>query len=161
MFLLILDKNPYRAAELVPDRLKFKQLLELGQLICSAGISDVYKKIYQGKDLQKWIKLNPIWVLSYYSSLLTWCILHIKLKKETFEKFRDIMCDLYNNFKTQEKSEIKTAIFRYIKKYTETEYKSNSELPIDIAVNEYKKYAKWKENVRIERRNKARNRERS
>lgn len=54
--LLILDKNPILAANLVPSKLKFKQLLELSQLICSAGISGVYKKIPQGKEIQNCIK---------------------------------------------------------------------------------------------------------
>lgn len=52
MMLIILDKNPLKSAELVPDKIKFKQLIELGQLICSAGISDVYKPIKQGKELE-------------------------------------------------------------------------------------------------------------
>ena len=40
MMLIICDKNPVRAAELVPDRLKFKQLLELCQMLCSVGYSN-------------------------------------------------------------------------------------------------------------------------
>lgn len=58
MMLLILDKNPILAANLVPSKLKFKQLLELSQLICSAGISGVYKKIPQGKEIQNWKDAN-------------------------------------------------------------------------------------------------------
>ena len=57
MFLLILDKDPIRSAHLIPDKLKFKQLIELGQLVCSAGISDIYKPIKQGKQLQEWKKI--------------------------------------------------------------------------------------------------------
>lgn len=49
MMLLILDENPILAANLVPSKLKFKQLLELSQLICSAGISGVYKKFHKVK----------------------------------------------------------------------------------------------------------------
>ena len=69
MFLLILDKNSYKAAEFVPDRLKFKQLLELCQLICSAGISDVYKKVNQGKELQEWVRNNKLWISRYFTYL--------------------------------------------------------------------------------------------
>ena len=70
MMLLILDENPILAANLVPSKLKFKQLLELSQLICSAGISDVYKKILQGKEIQNWILENPAWVYRYFDTLL-------------------------------------------------------------------------------------------
>lgn len=38
---------------------------------------------------------------------------------------------------------VTTAIFRYRKGY-ECEYESNLELPIDVAVEEYKKYLNWK-----------------
>ena len=73
MFLLILDKNPDKSAELVPDRLKFKQMLELGQLICSAGISNVFKPIKQGKELQVWIKNNKNWIYWYMMFLFNYC----------------------------------------------------------------------------------------
>lgn len=39
---------------------------------------------------------------------------------------------------------IKTAIFRYKKDYSGTTYATDTELPIDIAVAEYKKYMEWK-----------------
>ena len=44
--LIVLDSNPVNAANKVPDKLKFKQLLELAQMICSCGYSDIYKKNY-------------------------------------------------------------------------------------------------------------------
>lgn len=150
MFLLILDKNPYKAAELVPDRLKFKQLLELGQLICSAEISSVYKKINQGKELQEWIKNNKLWIYRYFTYLWFWSVGNINFKPKTMVDLYKIRQNLFDN--TEHKKRIvypKVAIFRYVKEYAEfTEYESNSELPIDIAINEYKKYAEWKENVR-------------
>lgn len=147
MFLLILDKNPYNAAELIPDRLKFKQLLELCQLICSAGISDVYKKIYQGKELQKWIKNNPQWIYCYLCELIQFN--YNKFKDiEKRQKIIKINADLYcyirdNQIKIKEPQ---TAIFRYVKEYAEfTEYESNSELPVDVAISEYKRYLEYKE----------------
>ena len=151
MFLLILDKNPYEAAKLVPDRLKFKQLLELGQLICSAGISDVFKPIKQGKELQEWVKNNRAWIYWFAIFLYDYCLNNLNLKAETIMKIKEIIRDLHNSTDITKETEYpKTAIFRYVKEYAEfTEYESNSELPIDIAVNEYKKYAEWKENVRI------------
>lgn len=147
MFLLILDKDPYKAAELIPDRLKFKQLLELGQLICSAGISDVYKPIKQGKELQEWIKNNPQWVYCYLCELIQFN--YNKFKDiEKRQKIIKINADLYcyirdNQIKIKEPT---TAIFRYVKEYAGmTSYESNSELPIDVAISEYKRYLEYKE----------------
>lgn len=40
---------------------------------------------------------------------------------------------------------LETAIFRYVKEYEEfTEYSTNAELPIGIAIKEYEKYMDWK-----------------
>lgn len=99
MMLIILDKNPYKSAELVPDRLKFKQLLELGQLICSAGISDVFKPIKQGKALQEWVKNNLLFIDCFYENLFVWVISNIKIKNETKEKFTKIGNDLFKVLK--------------------------------------------------------------
>lgn len=49
MMLIVLDKNPILAAQLVPNKLKFKQLLELAQMICSCGYSNIYKKNTTGQ----------------------------------------------------------------------------------------------------------------
>lgn len=147
MMLIILDKNPHKSAELVPDRLKFKQLLELGQLICSAGISDVFKPIKQGKVLQEWVKNNIEWIEKFYRELYKWCLIHINMKDITRIKLTKIWRDILNfPIGWRCKYQPATVIFRYIKEYTEfTEYKSDSELPINIAVKEYQKYIKYKE----------------
>ena len=147
IFLLILDKNPYKAAELIPDRLKFKQLLELCQLICSAGISDVYKPINQGKELQEWVKNNKLWISRYFTYLFFWVLENLDLQKETYLKLAKIKKDLWDNIEHKKRiSYPKVAIFRYVKEYAEfTEYESNSELPIDVAISEYKRYLEYKE----------------
>lgn len=142
MMLIVLDKNPVYAAELVPDKLKFKQLFELGQLICGAGISDVFKPVRQGKALKEWIKSNPYWIYCYFRVLLDWACLNTKIKLETRYKLKCIKEDLWNSFEVC-KHDIQTAIFRYKKEY-ECNYESNAELPIDIAIKEYEKYLKWK-----------------
>lgn len=97
MFLLILDKNPYKAAELIPDRLKFKSLLELCQLICSAGISDVYKKVNQSKELQEWIKNNKLWISRCFTYLFFWVLENLDLQKETYLRLAKIKQDLWDN----------------------------------------------------------------
>lgn len=146
MMLLIQDRDPYKAASLVPDKLKFKQLLELGQLVCSANISKVYKKIPQGKELQAWIKRNKVWTDRYMTYLWYWVSARLNCKPSTLLNLYNIRQDLIES--TEHRKRIrypKTAIFRYVKEYSEfTQYKTNSELPFDIAVEEYKKYVEWK-----------------
>ncbi len=144
MFLLVLDKNPIKSAKLVPDKIKFKQLLELCQLICSAGISDVYKPIKQGKELQEWVSKNKGWCYHYFSSLLNYSAIYTKLKAETYFKLAAIRNDLRNstilNFND---FYVGTAIFRYSKDY-KCNIPTNTELRIDECIKEYKKYVEWK-----------------
>lgn len=145
MMLIILDKNPLKSAELVPDKIKFKQLIELGQLICSAGISDVYKPIKQGKELQKWVLKNARWVLSYYNALLVHCMKSCSLKLQTLIDLTDIFSYLHEYCETNKlkRKDIETAIFRYVQEYS-CNIPSKTELPIDECIQEYKKYAQWK-----------------
>ena len=148
MFLLVLDEDPITSANLVPDKLKFKQLIELGQLICSAGISDVYKPIRQGKEIQKWIKRHLEWVAIYYFWLKKYCVENVKGKFQTFMNIEMIYNDIYFFICERQKEikePLKTAIFRYSKDYEDfTIFKTNSELPIKDCVKEYKKYVEWK-----------------
>ena len=52
--------------------------------------------------------------------------------------------DLYK-YSVRKKLLPETAIFRYVKEYEEfTEYPTNAELPIDVAVKEYEKYVEFK-----------------
>ena len=141
MMLIVLDKNPIIAAQLVPDRIKFKQLLELCQMICSCGYSDIYKLVKQGKNIQEWIKKNNTWVKSYAKTLLDWCKENINLKFKTYNDLKNIISSMPVSLWVLP---IRTSIFRYVKEYDDTSYPSDSELPIDIAVAEYKKYVEWK-----------------
>ena len=157
MFLLVLDKNAFRAAEAIPDRLKFKQLLELGQLVCSAGISSVFKPIKQGKELQEWVKKHPDWTYMFYDRLFEWVLRNVNVKDETIGKFCRIKTDLHQKAKeycgksNSSRTYPDFAIFRYIKEYKPyTVYETNKELPIDIAVEEYSEYIRWKEFKRRE-----------
>ena len=146
MFLLVLDKDPIKSAKLVPDKIKFKQLIELCQLICSAGISDVYKPIKQGKELQEWVSKNKGWCYHYFSSLLNYSAIYAKLKAETYSKLATIRWDLRSStILNPNDFYVETAIFRYSKDYEcMTKYKTNTELPIRECVKEYKKYVEWK-----------------
>ena len=119
MMLLILDENPILDANLVPSKLKFKQLLELSQLICSAGISGVYKKIPQGKEIQNWILENPAWVYRYFDTLFIYCVDLPNIKHKTVEDFKQIMHDLHWHVKFNGRIYIppQTAVFRFSKDY--------------------------------------------
>lgn len=145
MMLIILDKNPLKSAELVPDKIKFKQLIELGQLICSTGISDVYKPIKQGKELQKWVIKNARWVLAYYNALLLHCIKSYNLKFQTTLDLTDIFVHLQEYCETNKlkRKDINSAIFRYVQEYN-CDIPSKTELPIDECIQEYEKYVQWK-----------------
>ncbi len=139
MMLLILDKNPTEAALSVPSRLKHKQLLELMQMI-SCVVNFGYKPLPQGKVLKKWIDSHKAWVYAYAKVLMS----DLNLSQETEIKYNCLL-RLLGPAVIGTVRDIETAIFRYAKEYGDTEYPTDTELPIDIAVEEYKKYLKWKE----------------
>ena len=142
MFLLILDKNPYKAAELVPKRYRHKQLLELMQML-SCVVNFGYEKLPNGKEIKKWIEKNLDWTYVYAKVLMQ----NVNVTEETKIKYKCLLDLLY--LKCSKKlcvPNATTAIFRYVKEYAEmTEYESNSELPIDVAIIEYKRYLDYKE----------------
>lgn len=150
MQLYILDKDPVKAAQLIPDKYKFKMLIELGQLICSAGLSDRYKPIPQGKELQQWIKDNKLWTFNYFYELLDWSVFNINMKAETINKLTYIRDDLdeaigvaidFENFDIYKQPT--HAYFRYAAAYR-CAIPSKSLLPIDECTMQYKLYLKWK-----------------
>lgn len=146
MMLIICDKDPQKAVKYLVEHTNknfvFKQLLELGQLICSAGISDVYKKIPQGKELQEWVKYNAKYGHYMFMQLLKYVKKNINISKETYSRLYRIECD-YSLYLFYSNKYTKTAIFRYKKDY-KSQYPTNSELPINVAIEEYKKYLEWK-----------------
>lgn len=150
MMLIIADKSPDKAVDYLVEHTNknfvFKSLLELAQLICSCGISNVYKPVKQGKELQRWIREHIFWTYSYFSHLFIWCSENIKLKEKSKQKLLKIAKDLKSILLENRMLFtiwITTTIFRYKQGY-KCEYESNSELPIDVAVNEYRKYLDWK-----------------
>lgn len=142
MMFIIANKNPEKAVEYLVThtnkRFYFKQLIELGQLICSAGLSNEYKKVYRGKEIQNWIKQNTLWTYMYYRDLLFICK-DIFKTQEAYNKCLAIQNDLGKRFDSTYEVEAQTAIFRYKMGYR-SNYRTNSELPIDIACNEYRNY---------------------
>lgn len=145
MMLIILDKDPVKSAQLLPDKIKFKQLIELCQLICSAGISNVYKPIKQGKHLQNWILKNPIWTKKFAIALYELCK-SINMSKSTMKNIIDIISSI--PYEISKDKEIETAIFRYSKDY-ECKIFTNTELPIEECIKQYKKYIEWKKKKNV------------
>lgn len=145
MQLYILSRDPLIAAQKIPDKYKFKMLIELGQLVCSAGLSKVYKPIVQGKELQEWIKKYPWWIYKYASKLYTWSDANINMRQETFDNLTQIFLnDLWEHCMLSKEICVPThAHFRYAKDY-QCEIPSKTLLPIEQCVEEYSKYVQWK-----------------
>ena len=144
MMLIICDKSPQKSFEFLVENTSknyiFKSLLELAQLVCSCGYSEVYKPIKQGKQIQEWIKKNKLWTYRYYSLLWFWCVRNTNAKMNTLLDLYKIRDDLYENIGYKYRFRCpKTAIWRYSKEY-ESEYPTNSELPIEVVCELYKKY---------------------
>ena len=139
MMFLILDKNPTEAALSVPPRLKHKQVLELMQMI-SEVVNFGYKPLPQGKVLKKWIGKHKAWTYAYVKVLMA----DLNLSKETEIKYNCLL-RLLGPAVIGTVRDLETAIFRYEKEYEGSKYPTDSELPIDIAVEEYKRYLEYKE----------------
>ena len=139
MMFIIADEQPTKAVNFLIENTNknycFKQLLELSQLLASCGYTKQMKPIKQGKDLQQWIKQNKAWTYNYYKELNKWVQDNINLKQETRVKFNTIEHDI----QTDNISDIKDVVFRYKQGYV-CRYKTNSLLPINIGIVEYKKY---------------------
>ena len=144
----VTDKNPEKAVLYLIDntdkRFYWKCLLELGQLICSAGISSTWKPVSSGKEIQAWIIKNKLWIHRYYTALLFKVLETINMTSKTALSLCKIRYDLWDSCLAHKRLRVpKTAIFRYRKGY-ECLYPTNSELPIDVCVNEYKSYLAFK-----------------
>lgn len=144
MMLIIADKDPYKNARYIAERTNknflFKSLLELGQLICSAGVSSTFEKVNRGKEIQNWILKNKLWVYRYYNELFFSCLSKINMKSLTAWKLWKIRDDLWESIEKRKRIVYpKTCIFRYKKGYN-SKYESNSELPLEEGIKEYRKY---------------------
>lgn len=146
MQLYILDKNPvFSANKLILAmgyKYSFKMLIELGQLICSAGYSDAYKPIPQGKVFQEWIKKHDIWTWGYFNKLIhSMAFSGMDIKDETYARLYKIRRDLEERLSGE--LEIHEAPFRYAKEY-KSDIPTDTILNIDECIREYYKYIDWK-----------------
>ena len=148
MMLIITSPNPMEAVDWLVEntdkRFCWKQLLELCQLIASAGITDKMDALSRGKEIQKWITKHKSWTYSYMVCLVNWAKKNIKMSMATVYKIDNIRSDLFKVATDFKKPT--TAIWRYSKEYS-SEYATNSELPIEVVTELYKKYIKWKFSV--------------
>ena len=136
MMLLVLHENPYEAAIRVPKQYKHKQLLELMQMI-SWIVDFGYKQLPTGKKIKEWIVKNIDWTYVYAKTLFQ--DKDLNLKQETRIKYKCLLDLLLLKGETYIVPNAKTAIWRYSKEY-ESEYPTNSELPIEVVTELYKKY---------------------
>lgn len=144
MMLIVLDENPYEAAKKVPQKVQHTQLKELMQMI-SCVVDFGYKQLPQGKVLKDWINKYLDWTYVYAKTLVE--KQYKSLKEETRIKYQALLDLLLLNCKHIIVPNAETAIFRYVKEYEgNTEYSTDIELPIDVAIEEYKKYSEWKGN---------------
>lgn len=151
MMFLILDKNPVSCVQYLlehtNEKYVSKQVLELMQLICSAGYSKVYKALKWGKEIQNWIRkdhVNQMYIWFYLDYVFYLNILRIKpeTKRKYLQIYQDFSSSVMNDL--ADPHILKDAVFRYRIEYIDTEYETNTLLPIDIAVKEYRKYLDWK-----------------
>lgn len=144
MMLIVADRDPYKNAHYIVKHTNknflFKSLLELAQLICSSGISSVYKEVKRAYEIQDWILKNKLWVHRYYTTLLYLSLGHVKMRLKTIADLYAVSDDLWVSIEKKKRINYpKTCIFRYKKGY-KNKYKSNSELPLEEGIKEYRKY---------------------
>ena len=141
MMFIITDRNPDKAVQFLVENTSktfyFKQLIELAQLICSAGFSHVYKRVNRGKEIQDWIRHNKWFTSQYFRRLWFYCMATTNIKHETSYKISKILYALEDTIDNCRKPT--TCVFRYKKGY-DTDVPSNTELPIGKGVEEYRKY---------------------
>lgn len=143
MMLIILDANPQKAVNMLPKSIRFKQLIELMQLLSSCGLTNVYKKIPQGKELQEWILNNKVFTALYFENLANWCLKNVNLKSKTETDISNVWLDLMEQIDYSNEYTIDNIVFRYSQKYM-SDVKSKSVLRVNLGINEYRKYCKWK-----------------
>ena len=145
MQLYILDEDPLESANILFNKTNpqyaFKMLIELGQLICSTSISNVYKSVSQGKRQQEFIIYHSSWIFSYFNRLYYLCAhSNLNLSSNTENKLCRIGYDLSQSFSS---SNIIEAPFRYSKEY-KCNILTDTILPIEECIKEYRKYLEWK-----------------
>ena len=152
MQLYILSEFPIESADILISNMKpaycHTMLKELCQMISSVlGGKELNslldKKIPQGKEFQKFIKDNPLWINRYGLRLLSHCKDTVKLKDCTKFKYEYILGELSKLGESTLKVPDK-APFRYSKEY-ECDIQTNTVLPLQETITQYKRYLAWKQ----------------
>lgn len=138
MQLYILDKNTIRSAIKIPEKYRFKMLLELAQMVSSLTGS-VYKPVKQGKKLVSWINHHRRYVYYYFGYLYFWGLKHIKMKQKTKE-------DLYSIWQSLKPLSGKLPVYAYFRYRNDYICEAVSDECLDIGecISLYEKYLKWK-----------------
>lgn len=147
--MLVLSTDSNTSVRLIPMHLRIKELIEVNNLICSAGISSVFKGTAENKVLIEWVKRNSRYIFFYYTRLIQWAHNKGRVPYQTYIKLRSVREDLsffmqYNNC-TEESP--KSIVFSYDSNY-ESPIPNNTEVPTLKGIHLYREYLTWKLNAK-------------
>lgn len=155
MQLYILDKDPKKAAEMLPIRLKGKNyaqkmLIELGQCLSNMlGNKDFDGRLYKYKavppQFTSFIFHNQRWVLLYYAYLADRCLKgYVGFRDtETWRNYSNIF-HLFGKAACYSKNGCLANCLSHAWFIPQKEYGERKYLPIDKCVEEYRRYLEWK-----------------
>ena len=92
--MLVLSTNSDTSVRLIPKHLRIKELIEVNNLICSAGISNVFKGTVKNEALTEWIKQNSRYIFFYYTRLIRWAWNNNRVPYKTYIKLKSVREDL-------------------------------------------------------------------
>ena len=147
--MIVLSTDSNTSVRLIPKHLRIKELIEVNNLICSAGISNVFKGTAKNKVLIEWVKRNSRYIFFYYTRLIQWAWNNNRVPYKTYVKLKSVREDLsffmqYNNC-TEESP--KTIVFSYDSNY-KSPIPNNTEVPTLKGIHLYREYLAWKLNAK-------------
>lgn len=147
--MLVLSTSPSISVRLIPMHLRVKELIEVTNLICSAGISSAFKGTIENEVLTEWIKQNSRYIFLYFTRLIQWAWGKNRMPYKTYAKLKPVRKDLsffmqYNNC-TEESP--KTIVFSYNSDY-KSPIPNNTEVPTLKGIHLYREYLAWKLNIK-------------
>lgn len=147
--MLVLSTSPSISVRLIPMHLRVKELIEVTNLICSAGISSAFKGTIENEVLTEWIKQNSRYIFLYFTRLIQWAWGKNRMPYKTYAKLKSVRKDLsffmqYNNC-TEESP--KTIVFNYNSDY-KSPIPNNTEVPTLTGIHLYREYLAWKLNIK-------------
>lgn len=147
--MLVLSTDSNTSVRLIPKHLRIKELIEVNNLVCSAGISNVFKGTAKNEVLIEWVKRNSRYIFFYYTRLIQWAWNNNRVPYQTYAKLKSVREDLsffmqYNNC-TEESP--KTIVFSYDSNY-KSPVPNNTEVSTLKGIHLYRDYLAWKLNAK-------------